>query len=102
DGIRDFHVTGVQTCALPISLSAGGAWSWCICDGSLDPLGAELVAETTSRRSVACGQACCVNVTLPDASTHLNTDAALALAASTRSEERRVGRECKSLWQPGL
>src|SRR5690606_41035282 len=26
DGIRDFHVTGVQTCALPISSSvAGGA-----------------------------------------------------------------------------
>src|SRR5690606_39989272 len=25
DGIRDFHVTGVQTCALPISPSAGPA-----------------------------------------------------------------------------
>src|SRR6266511_5997298 len=25
DGIRDFHVTGVQTCALPISTSTGGA-----------------------------------------------------------------------------
>src|SRR5690606_41071810 len=24
DGIRDFHVTGVQTCALPISLEAEG------------------------------------------------------------------------------
>src|SRR5207302_2243571 len=24
DGIRDFHVTGVQTCALPISNEAGG------------------------------------------------------------------------------
>src|SRR5690606_40969735 len=23
DGIRDFHVTGVQTCALPISTTAG-------------------------------------------------------------------------------
>src|SRR5690606_40092476 len=26
DGIRDFHVTGVQTCALPISRAGGGAW----------------------------------------------------------------------------
>src|SRR5690606_40505695 len=26
DGIRDFHVTGVQTCALPIS----GRGSWCL------------------------------------------------------------------------
>src|SRR5690606_14791995 len=24
DGIRDFHVTGVQTCALPIFLTGGG------------------------------------------------------------------------------
>src|SRR5690606_40887621 len=24
DGIRDFHVTGVQTCALPISAAGGG------------------------------------------------------------------------------
>src|SRR5690606_40610163 len=27
DGIRDFHVTGVQTCALPISLVANGGKS---------------------------------------------------------------------------
>src|SRR5690606_40872225 len=26
DGIRDFHVTGVQTCALPIWLQSGGEW----------------------------------------------------------------------------
>src|SRR5690606_39416817 len=26
DGIRDFHVTGVQTCALPIS-PPGGSWT---------------------------------------------------------------------------
>src|SRR5690606_41170445 len=25
DGIRDFHVTGVQTCALPICMLGGGA-----------------------------------------------------------------------------
>src|SRR5690606_40048418 len=25
DGIRDFHVTGVQTCALPISMRTGGS-----------------------------------------------------------------------------
>src|SRR5690606_40696460 len=27
DGIRDFHVTGVQTCALPIWLLAESAWA---------------------------------------------------------------------------
>src|SRR5690606_9635212 len=26
DGIRDFHVTGVQTCALPILVTADEAW----------------------------------------------------------------------------
>src|SRR5690606_39012685 len=31
DGIRDFHVTGVQTCALPISLVAGGGYAeYCV------------------------------------------------------------------------
>src|SRR5690606_40324054 len=28
DGIRDFHVTGVQTCALPISVRADTAMRW--------------------------------------------------------------------------
>src|SRR6266511_3908021 len=34
DGIRDFHVTGVQTCALPIS----PPWSWagCSCTAHCD------------------------------------------------------------------
>src|SRR5690606_40502818 len=27
DGIRDFHVTGVQTCALPISIRSSRRWS---------------------------------------------------------------------------
>src|SRR5215510_13864771 len=27
DGIRDGHVTGVQTCALPIFHTVGGSWS---------------------------------------------------------------------------
>src|SRR5690606_41081273 len=28
DGLRDFHVTGVQTCALPISFPIRAAWLW--------------------------------------------------------------------------
>src|SRR5215208_1249190 len=31
DGIRDGHVTGVQTCALPIAMGGGGCWA---ADGS--------------------------------------------------------------------
>src|SRR6202044_2516205 len=47
DGIRDFHVTGVQTCALPILNAALGrslrarAWKWkskwSYADGLVDP-----------------------------------------------------------------
>src|SRR5690606_25570192 len=29
DGIRDFHVTGVQTCALPISIHSAPQWRPC-------------------------------------------------------------------------
>src|SRR5690606_40848448 len=50
DGIRDFHVTGVQTCALPISeLAAGDLQRVYGLDGrrwrvsSLEPVGTELL-----------------------------------------------------------
>src|SRR5690606_39400326 len=39
DGIRDFHVTGVQTCALPISALSSGEFSAataCVGAGALD------------------------------------------------------------------
>src|SRR5690606_40719743 len=77
DGIRDFHVTGVQTCALPISL-----------DGET----AELISGIFTE--VVCA---------PDA----DADARAVFAKKknlrlllTRSEERRVGKECRSRWSP--
>src|SRR5690606_39790080 len=61
DGIRDFHVTGVQTCALPIS---------------------GLLLRDCRRNSVP----------------------RPFLSASSlpqfRSEERRVGKECRARWTP--
>src|SRR2546429_6051139 len=73
DGIRDVAVTGVQTCALPISLSleqqprdaAAGVHA----DTGADHAGDE-------RRHG------------PDG------------GAEPRSEERRVGKECRSRWSP--
>src|SRR5690625_6459574 len=58
DGIRDGHVTGVQTCALPIS------WQWRCCSGS---------------------------------SPHWPPPGSPSSAGgrSSRSEERRVGKECR-------
>src|SRR5690606_40877769 len=97
DGIRDFHVTGVQTCALPIY--AGG-----------DPLDQD--ARRTHRGSVppcrrapaTCGHAAS-SVTSP-ATSHRRDRTRSArtpvrrLAATTpsRSEERRVGKERRARW----
>src|SRR5690606_40656976 len=43
DGIRDFHVTGIQTCALPIFLLGGGG----VPGGDIH--------DATARRWTACG-----------------------------------------------
>ena len=69
DGIRDWSVTGVQTCALPISGKESGYHS------------------TLVRRE---GQS------------HLYRPGRKVLMweKSTRSEERRVGKECRSRWSP--
>src|SRR5690606_40645383 len=76
DGIRDFHVTGVQTCALPISSSrtrppASPRWR--------------------SGRSRS---------TTPSSGRSPTTPTRPRVQASSRSEERRVGKECRSRWSP--
>src|SRR5690349_23646752 len=70
DGIRDLYVTGVQTCALPILV--GGTDS------------GRAAADVAPRSPVACDRcrppgAACIGV---------------------RSEERRVGKECRSRRPP--
>src|SRR6478609_11340945 len=64
DGIRDKLVTGVQTCALPIS-NAGRASS-------------SATKTSTSRPWAVCASP----------------------SPAPRSEERRVGKECRSRWWP--
>src|SRR5690349_22060057 len=70
DGIRDLYVTGVQTCALPI-------WSF-FRSSSNSSSGVvpvrSAVGASASRTSSSLG--------------------------SIRSEERRVGKECRSRWSP--
>src|SRR2546425_7248545 len=75
DGIRDKLVTGVQTCALPISNHLGDIGA--ICN---DAAFAILHAECGILREAA-----------------LRT---CARAFGHRSEERRVGKECRSRWSP--
>src|SRR5690606_41188679 len=83
DGIRDFHVTGVQTCALPIYLP-------CVA----------MVADMPSPRQRLVANAYVV------AGGALAQFAQIGRrpvdAAERRSEERRVGKERRSRWDTKL
>src|SRR2546425_36049 len=76
DGIRDKLVTGVQTCALPISHGAFGALA--------------LGIGTSEVEHVLATQ--CLVWSKPETME--------ARVTGTRSEERRVGKECRSRWSP--
>src|SRR5690349_2668882 len=76
DGIRDLYVTGVQTCALPISVLEGV------------PVGHPPVRVVAAVGDVA------VDREGPD-----RADPA-RVGARERSEERRVGKECRFRWSP--
>src|SRR5436190_11028871 len=80
DGIRDHCVTGVQTCALPISVATSASPPT-----SLDTLDFPIGKSRVSR--LAGGDA--------DVATALR--AIRGTSAAFRSEERRVGNECRSL-----
>src|SRR5690606_40407459 len=69
DGIRDFHVTGVQTCALPI----------CSLTSNI-PEEKPLIRRFFSFYKPYKGL--------------------FMLDFGSRSEERRVGKECRSRWSP--
>src|SRR5690606_39767844 len=79
DGIRDFHVTGVQTCALPICSYVRSEKNETYYDAE--------------------------NVQIDEVYYHVLEDQAAALNRYRagefdilRSEERRVGKECRSRW----
>src|SRR5256884_1378123 len=86
DGIRDVAVTGVQTCALPISFSSflpfsdfGEGASYAATEGD----SVYHALQTKVEKQFAGG---------------LNFLATYTF--SKRSEERRVGKECRSRWSP--
>src|SRR5206468_4784059 len=100
DGIRDLIVTGVQTCALPISLPHGlrACWSTPIFDAQRKVIGTFAIYY---RRS---GLPTERHLQLIRMATHA---AAVGLAKHRatqalreRSEERRVGKECRSRGAP--
>src|SRR2546430_11590007 len=81
DGIRDLTVTGVQTCALPISNTHA------VCRLPSSSLGVGLLVKVMWAPSGdQCGS--------------LTVKSPLVICFSSRSEERRVGKECRSRWSP--
>src|SRR5687767_15676140 len=80
DGIRDKLVTGVQTCALPIFLVTKTGASRMLREGNYW----HVAARPDGRFLV-----------LDDFQGRL-----WLMESSTRSEERRVGKECRSRWAP--
>src|SRR2546421_5815714 len=87
DGIRDLIVTGVQTCALPISTS-------CLRPGGKRSASRSIVALTSLATSSAFEFGC--------RKTPMRVAERLFTRPSKpyRSEERRVGKECRSRWSP--
>src|SRR2546425_9775505 len=87
DGIRDKLVTGVQTCALPISNNQG------LLKQALGNDEAQrLFQQALVIRERVFGRV------HPQVASTLNELGGVALAR--RSEERRVGKECRSRWSP--
>src|SRR5690606_40412377 len=85
DGIRDFHVTGVQTCALPISLVPASTGP----RRSRDP---RLVARRRRRPSAPADPG--------EGTRPRGTGDAARGRGPRRSEERRVGKEGRCRWAP--
>src|SRR3712207_7567982 len=86
DGIRDIGVTGVQTCALPISERDADHPADDVDVGEvLRVVDLELIA---ARVDDACGE---------EVDARRVRERALA-DEPARSEERRVGKECRSRW----
>src|SRR5690606_41118369 len=84
DGIRDFHVTGVQTCALPILASVRSLSLARLCCSAVVRM-AFLTAELARK---------CSGAAIRDSNSA--PIAASGSPASRRSEERRVGKECRA------
>src|SRR5256884_566956 len=89
DGIRDVAVTGVQTCALPICLRSNSTARF-FCG----------MFRTSARNS---SDRIEMSGFFNPAAAKMSTTSSLATAREMicrRSEERRVGKECRSRWSP--
>src|SRR5690606_40441675 len=98
DGIRDFHVTGVQTCALPISGTVSVLFPLSLISTlfSLTLFSNELLILIVILICISFKRF----FTPSDCSFNQSSIGCLSLSPWTRSEERRVGKECSSWCAP--
>src|SRR5690606_40120545 len=97
DGIRDFHVTGVQTCALPIStstLATGSGGSTGVERQPATPATHSTIHRPVRNRIPASWSLSATDPTGPDAA----RATACPSTRTPRSEERRVGSDCRNRW----
>src|SRR5688572_31716775 len=87
DGIRDLTVTGVQTCALPILRRH----RVCVCKHTICVCRHPFCVFKTSS---VCANTLFTCANIPSAC------ADTLFVCANRSEERRVGKECRSRWSP--
>src|SRR5688572_31611080 len=85
DGIRDLTVTGVQTCALPICMPAFFSSRTYARSASFKPFVITTGCSPCARASLMISGRSRRKVASPPV---------------RRSEERRVGKECRSRWAP--
>src|SRR2546427_9319783 len=95
DGIRDLTVTGVQTCALPICFRLRGVPTFVFRSLYIQAGRGSPVARELSRNLASASDKLTVlrDPASPD-------DAEAIFQIVSRSEERRVGKECRSRWSP--
>src|SRR5256885_9291436 len=87
DGIRDYKVTGVQTCALPIS-------------GRVDVFHENTLAPNEGFELKKLWDQTGDGIVYAPRGNGREISPQLRPAYQIRSEERRVGKECRSRWSP--
>src|SRR3989442_4998468 len=104
DGIREADVTGVQTCALLISsrrrhTRCGRDWSSDVCSSDLSY--SACVAEVDVDPETGIVRVPTIWIA-HDVGRSINSASVIGQVEGSiyRSEERRVGKECRSRWSP--
>src|SRR5256885_5153405 len=87
DGIRDYKVTGVQTCALPIFKSRPQSMP------AFAPIAFRIATKAMREHGLK-------PIPIPKSVFGIGRERKRKRPWPGRSEERRVGKECRSRWSP--